>query len=521
MARGEKLSKDAGAKKPRISELMEAILEDVIKAGKMPSAEWRALSSSPFVPLAIPLTEGGHYPVTQVGVNAAHELTRQTWVTREDLRQTIERSVFDKLSFQALGETIRTSPGHLPQEAKQEQVHAPLGDEFYSALAADYLDNLDRLADRSRPDVDRHIPCHLFHADQLVQAFAVGPVMFRPREIWLDNFVTNSKERELIREVEVGDKNLDVLLSERMVPDSDQCASTALNVLRSLRNYSWVATVRMEGHELTQSHLKASIIIGLAIDVIGLLFHVQDARRFAKAGRQHMYGEDRLATSLDGRFMRGFSVQMPGLGGRPGDMASKIKNDSHFLEAAGCILQHYVDGRRKGKALHLVERWANALYWVGEARREASDFMAVINYGCAVDGLSGAGGTAKEMIILAEAALKSGEDPTSEGMSIEDAVTKVYLEGRNKLAHGEMSGLLEDLSEIRDIGEFLLSALFETVTPVLADLLRSEPNITKIAEKHAYRLLRIKLQNASEQRKEDVQEDPGSDTTGESEMEKG
>jgi hypothetical protein len=61
-------------------------------------------------------------------------------------------------------------------------------------------------------------------------------------------------------------------------------------------------------------------------------------------------------------------------------------------DAAGCILQPTVDGRRSGQALHLVERWANALYWVGEARREASDFMAVVDYGCAADGLSGAGG---------------------------------------------------------------------------------------------------------------------------------
>lgn len=40
----------------------------------------------------------------------------------------------------------------------------------------------------------------------------------------------------------------------------------------------------------------------------------------------------------------------------------------------------------------------------------------------------------------------------------------VYREGRNKLAHGEMSGLLEDLAETRAIGDALLVNLFDAIT---------------------------------------------------------
>ena len=68
----------------------------------------------------------------------------------------------------------------------------------------------------------------------------------------------------------------------------------------SLRNFEWVATIKMKGHELSQSHQKATIIVGLAIDLIGLRFQVEDARRFTKAGRQHLFAEDRLATSDNG-----------------------------------------------------------------------------------------------------------------------------------------------------------------------------------------------------------------------------
>jgi hypothetical protein len=298
-----------------------------------------------------------------------------------------------KLSFQAIGDTLRDCQSRLPTVPDGQNEHdVLLGDDFYAVLADDYQARLQQLAASASPDVDRHIPCHLFHSDQAVPAFAVGPVRFLPRAEWLDFFVKDSEVRELIRQVEAGELNMEELTARSAAAEGGRCASHALDVLRTLRHYSWVATIRMEGHEHARSHFKVSVVVGLAIDAIGLRFQVEDARRFTKAGRQHLFAEDRFATTLDGRILRGSSVQMPGLGGRPGALAAKMAGEQSFLDAAGCILQHYVDGRRSGHALHLVERWANALYWVGEARREASDFMAVVDYGCAADGLSGAGG---------------------------------------------------------------------------------------------------------------------------------
>ena len=116
--------------------------------------------------------------------------------------------------------------------------------------------------------------------------------------------------------------------------------------MRSLGNFRWVATIRMSGHELLQSHHKASIIIGLAVDAIGLRFHVEDARRFTKAGRQHLYFENRLATSPEGALLGGSSVQVPGLGGKPGALAAKMAAERPFLDAAGKVLDAYVRDAR-------------------------------------------------------------------------------------------------------------------------------------------------------------------------------
>ncbi len=114
--------------------------------------------------------------------------------------------------------------------------------------------------------------------------------------------------------------------------------------------------------------------------------------------------------------------------------------------------------------------------------------------GCAADGLSGAGGDATAMTNFAEAALNPKGEPTPAGsLSIADAVTTVYREGRTKLAHGETSGLLEDLTETRAIGDALLVYLFDAVTAELANIVENRPQILKIDEKYAYRAFQERL----------------------------
>lgn len=495
MGREKKFAEHKKANETPAGELFGLILEDVIKTAKMPEAEWLKLSTVPFELLAIPVSQNGHYQVTQSGVNAAYTLTQQTWNAREDLRQTITHDAFNKISFQAIGDTICNMKSGLAERPENiDQPDAAHDDDVYVALAKDYLANLDKLVGRGRPDVDRHIPCHLFDVSQAVPAFTVGPIQFRPRSEWLDLFVKKADVRTLIQQVESGGLEMETLRSMRVELENGRYAANAANILTTLRHYSWVATIKMDGHEPAKSHQKASILVGLAIDVVGLRFHRQDALRFTKSGRQHLYSEDRLATSPDGSLLHGSSTRMPGLAGKPGALAAKMANEQSFLDAAGCILQRYLDGRRIGHALHLVERWVNALYWVGEARREASDFMAVVNYGCAADGLSGAGGDAHLMIAFAEAAFGPVDIPLSDGaLSVAEMVHRVYREGRNKLAHGEAPGLLEDLAEPRAIGEALLTILFDAVTPVLADLLQNEPNLLALDKKLAYRLLQAKL----------------------------
>lgn len=145
MSRSKRLGGRSNVKELLAGRPMETIVEDVIKAKAMPFAEWHALSPNPPVPLAIPVSWGWQYQETQAGVDAAHTLTRQTWKSREDLRQTIDRDAFAKLSFQGHGDTLRNIPVHLLQVPEDEHKSTVLGADFYEALAADRAGHKQRL----------------------------------------------------------------------------------------------------------------------------------------------------------------------------------------------------------------------------------------------------------------------------------------------------------------------------------------------------------------------------------------
>lgn len=488
MARGNKLGSSLPAvEKPEA--LLQRIFESVFEAKELSSEDWQALSPNPLVPLALPVSTGGQYEVTQAGVDAAHALTDQVWKARADFRQTITRKSFNRLSFAAIGDAVANRHSHL--DASED----PPGDMFYGRVAADFNAKLDALAKGACGDVYRHIPCSLFDLNQGVAEFGVGPVKFLPRANWLTRYVANPIQLGHIQDVDCGTVPYEDLQQRALSQGVDPDVYEAWQILSALRNFTWVATLRLSSHELDQSHRKASLIVGLAIDAVGMRFHVDDACKFTRMGRQHLYSEERLASTPDGRFLSGWSVKLPGLGARPGALATKMVAEQQFLDDVGEVFATYLAAHQTGSAPHLVERWMNALYWFGEARREASDFMAVVDYGCAIDGLSGAGGVAKGMVKFAEAALNPKGCPTHAGaLSVADAVNRLYVEGRNKLAHGETPGLLEDLSELRAIGDDLLARLFNEITIELADFIRNKPVYLTVSKEQAFRALITRLE---------------------------
>lgn len=76
----------------------------------------------------------------------------------------------------------------------------------------------------------------------------MGPVRFLPRAEWLDSFVKDSEVRKLVRQVEDRELDMEELTARSTADEGGRYALHALDVLQTLRHYSWVVTIRMDGH---------------------------------------------------------------------------------------------------------------------------------------------------------------------------------------------------------------------------------------------------------------------------------
>lgn len=93
------------------------------------------------------------------------------------------------------------------------------------------------MADAARPDADWHIPCHLFHGDQAVPAFAVGPIEFLPRADWIVRYVRDP-ELAHIQRVETGAVSYSDFREQAPQAGSDRDLYRAWEILSSLRNFA-------------------------------------------------------------------------------------------------------------------------------------------------------------------------------------------------------------------------------------------------------------------------------------------
>ena len=110
--------------------------------------------------------------------------------------------------------------------------------------------------------------------------------------------------------------------------------------------------------------------------------------------------------------------------------------------------------------------------------------------------LSGAGGEIRGIKDFAEAALapREGEELPEGVLSVAQAVNIVYRKGRNKLAHGETPGVLEDFTEQQRIGDFLLANLFYVVALELAAVVSDKASrVSEVDKSHAFRCLKERL----------------------------
>jgi hypothetical protein len=421
---------------------------------KTPEEMKRWVSQQPFFPSNVPVKGGEFVFITSDGYSALKKLG-EAWHANDATRlKLLSRTAAEELSIHAFGDllgSVNDLPGDLDAKSKLLRI----------------MD--ERLQARTQPE-HFYFPARVFEEPD-VGTFAIGPVTFYRRVDWLDEVerlegASYSWKSDVLHRWAHPQSRLRQLLTSlcdwlaglifRRWPGS--WLARELVRLRMHRSYvddiakavgacEWILAVAIEGRERSRSVECASVAALVALDSLGLSMPLKTARNlrgpFHERGRQLLYD---LRQNVGQPLSFSISVDLPRLGGPPGAQATLLSDTIVLRRAVGCALMAFVSVTSTGNAPLLLQRWVEAMYWFGQARRERNEFIALVKYGIALDVLA-KGTKARGILGLARAIFGKLDDDViaSDNRTLKQIVETVYNDGRSKIAHGGTLALLREL----------------------------------------------------------------------------
>lgn len=346
---------------------------------------------------------------------------------------------------------------------------------------------------KSLTDLTEIVPCDLFDVDQRVPAFSVGPVQFSPRDCWLAAQPAGNRT-SLISQVWARELKVeDIKPTNQPGGVSQTDALSVRELVEHIGPHLWIALVPFTGHDVTQAHVKGPLFVELALDFLSLFMDAASGRRLLHPGIQGRLSETSVSLNKDGWAFGGWKFNKPGVGGLP-DAAQKLLRDKKcLLDAAGAILNRYSSDSDAGKISRLVDRWVNALHWYGRAMRQDLDFMALADYGDALDILTSAGGNNGNMVNYCATALAVNKEKqiTEDGLSLVDVISRIYNLGRSAIRHGNQFGLMSEFGRERALGHELIRIVLLMVTEPLADIVGANHKMLTLDKNEVRAFLRV------------------------------
>ena len=313
---------------------------------------------------------------------------------------------------------------------------------------------LDARLDAAAHQLFHYFPCYIFD-DTSVGAFNVGPVRILPRLEWLDHV-----EKTAGKETNWADCVRTVWADGEAPPTGETPPELgARTVIDGFGTCAWAATVSVQGNDIGRSQERGHAAVRLAVDAMGLVLSRQRALNLRGPG-------DKLCATLTRKLMQrpGTDIygeqilDLPTLGGAPSFSTKYLTDTTSYREAAGRAIEAIIDPSSTATLLALRHRWCDALFWFGEARRDTTDFMALVRYGMTLDILA-KGKKASGIAALLAALLGCKADALllMDGTTLKQAVKKIYEDGRSQLGHGGRPALLEDLPFSREGADLVAS----------------------------------------------------------------
>jgi hypothetical protein len=380
--------------------LIESVLVGVNELNDKSLAEARAITEAMILPPSLPAGDGRSIWITREGRRAVWKLAQQ-WRQSSKYQARTSDSEADKLLAETIGRAL------IGQKIDVERAcFAP------TALAA----KLDEQIEARILDIEFSFRVRLFNHHKS-DHFVIGPISFETGQVWDDR----------VRDPE--NSMMDIV-------DRRKFSSTP-----------WIASVWSKGRTHDRAHDHAKACIRLGMDALCLPLSISQAREVRSPADAYDEARREWVSRLPNHRM-GWSGSRDVFGLRsPADAVEEfLAANRLYLDEVGTSIQSVVSDREHPTHPMLRRRWQEALHWIGEARRAADDFVALVQLGIGLDVLAGGrrGGGIERLIAKLEGVAPE-ETYTTDGRSVRQLVKQLYNDGRSRLAHGSRFGLLEDL----------------------------------------------------------------------------
>jgi len=404
--------------------LLQRVLDGVRQPENITEEERQRWSS----PADIPLPDGNVAPVSIDGYRAILEFAENLWQRR---KKTVDLETFQRVTLFCFGEM-------LPELLEVCEVTKTQKNQLHNLI-------FSKIKEQQLPVV-HYFPCWLFRGEIGATKFSIGSVEFMQRNDWLLKIEQVSKKHQNwiveVQEYWEGIRSGDSLedeLSEIVVSAVDSCL--------------WIAAVRIENHEWKKSYERARFAVRLALNALGLTMEPSQVKNLQLRAEANLPSAIKKLSQFEG-YELGYPGVQHNLRGIPESANQWLATNSDFLEAAGRLIETIVSLESDRNTPKLDERWLNALYWYGEACREATDFIALVKLGVSLDIL-----TKGEKRGICEFTCKlfgkkDSEPITRDGTTLKQIVEDLYSEGRSQISHGSKLGILEDYSFSRRRSSF-------------------------------------------------------------------
>lgn len=388
------------------------------------------------LPPTIPTGEGRQVLTTQEGINAIWALSEAWRSEQSDRKARITQQGIGQLAVREFGQMLAEN-GFAFWTDTDEAIR-----QFKGRLQ-------ERLGAAFR-DVDHYFPCHMIESKEAI-SFNVGPVRFLRRLDWLKHVSAVAGSELAWTDAVRRHWEEDATLPEEKTRDT----MVAGHVIKTIGLCQWIASVTVGGNEFGRSEERALYAVRLAIDAIGLVLSRSQAINMRGPGDElRVTRTGQLSQYFGMSINTGVKIDRPHLFSHPPDAEEFISSTQEFRDEAGWAINAMLHLAGDVELPALKRRWCDALYWFGEARRDATEFTALVRYGMCLDVLAkGSAANGITTMLSDLLACQPNDKLLSDGTSIKKVIKKIYEEGRSQLGHGGRPALLEDLPIARETAD--------------------------------------------------------------------